>query len=109
MSLELNGATVRWLGNRVALGPSICRGPMKHPRRFARVRPSGQVSGVAKIIVSPKAPVIDCTIVDYSAGGACLQVDGSIQLPPRFELLHGRTKKRCRLVWKAGHRIGVAF
>jgi hypothetical protein len=33
-----------------------------HPRRFARVRPSGQVSRVAKIIVDQKAPVIDCSI-----------------------------------------------
>jgi hypothetical protein len=80
-----------------------------YPRRFARVRPSGQVAGVAKIIVDPRAPVIDCSVVDISAGGACLQLSSQISLPPRFELLHGRTRKRCRLVWKAGWRIGVAF
>jgi hypothetical protein len=82
---------------------------MMHPRRFARVRPSGQVSRVAKIIVDQKTPVIDCSIVDYSAGGACLELAGEIPLPPRFELLHGRTRKRCRLVWRAGRRIGVTF
>jgi hypothetical protein len=80
-----------------------------YPRRFARVRPSGQVSRVAKIIIDPRVPVIDCSVVDYSAGGACLELPGQIALPPRFELLHGRTKKRCRVVWKAGRRIGVAF
>jgi hypothetical protein len=64
---------------------------------------------VAKIIIDPKAPVIDCGVVDISAGGACLQLPRQISLPPRFELLHGRTRKRCRLVWKAGWRIGVAF
>jgi hypothetical protein len=79
-----------------------------HPRRFARVRPAGQVSKAGKIIVTPRDPMIDSTILDYSAGGACLDV-GLIDLPLRFELLWGVTKKKCRKVWKAGRRIGVAF
>ena len=29
--------------------------------------------------------------------------------PDRFELLHGLSKKRCRIVWKAKNRIGVSF
>jgi hypothetical protein len=82
---------------------------MIHPRRFARVRPNGPRSKVAKIIVAPREPVIDCAIVDYSAGGACLEVSGPIVLPSRFELLWGGTKKKCRVVWKAGRRTGVAF
>jgi hypothetical protein len=80
-----------------------------HPRRFARVKPSGPVSRAAKIIVHQGVPVVECSIVDYSAGGACLELAGPMSLPPRFELLHGRTRKRCRLVWKAGRRVGVAF
>jgi hypothetical protein len=52
--------------------------------------------------------MIECTILDYSAGGACLDV-GLIDLPQRFELVWGVTRKRCRKVWKAGRRIGVAF
>jgi hypothetical protein len=79
------------------------------PRRFARVRPSGKVSSAAKIIVDPKAAPIDCTIIDYSAGGACLQVIFGTSLPSRFELLHGAIKKRCRVVWKQGQRLGVTF
>jgi hypothetical protein len=67
------------------------------------------MSKVAKIIVSPREPVIDCTIVDYAAGGACLEVSGQIDLPNRFELLWAGTKKKCRVVWKAGRRTGVAF
>jgi hypothetical protein len=82
---------------------------MIHPRRFARVRPNGPKSKVAKIIVAPRQPVIDCSIVDYSAGGACLEVCGPIVLPTRFELLWGGTKKKCRVVWKAGRRTGVTF
>ena len=80
-----------------------------HPRRFIRVRPTGRDSDGAKLIVDPKAPVIDCRVVDYSPGGACLEVWGQINLPNRFELLFGGTKKRCRVVWSAGRRMGVAF
>ena len=81
---------------------------MIHPRRFTRIRPAGQVSKVGKIIVAPREPIIDCTIIDYSAGGACLDV-GLVDLPQRFELLWGATKKKCRVVWKAGRRAGVVF
>jgi hypothetical protein len=79
------------------------------PRRFARVRPSGRISDVGKLIFGPQAPVIDCRVIDYSAGGACLEIWGKIKLPERFELLFGGTKKRCRVVWSAGRRIGVSF
>ena len=80
-----------------------------YPRRFARVRPGGKVSNSAKLIVGPKDPLIDCTVVDYSPGGACLEVFGQPKLPNRFELLFGGTRKRCRVVWSAGRRLGVAF
>jgi hypothetical protein len=83
---------------------------MDHPRRrFARVRPSGNVSKAATIIVTPRDPVINCAIIDYAPGGACLEVPGQAVLPNRFELLWGTTRKRCRVVWKAGRRLGVAF
>jgi hypothetical protein len=80
-----------------------------YPRRFTRVRPTGRNSDVAKLIVAPKAPLIDCRVVDYSPGGACLEISGQPKLPNRFELLFGGTRKRCRVVWTAGRRLGVAF
>jgi len=80
-----------------------------YPRLYVRQRPDGRISTKAKIVAGPKAPVIDCTLVDYSAGGACLQLEKSITLPERIEVLYGTTKKRCRIVWKRGMRIGVAF
>ena len=79
-----------------------------YPRRFARVRPAGK-SSAAKLIVGPKAPVIDCRVVDYSPGGACIEVWGQVTLPNRFELLFGVTRKRCRVVWSSGRRLGVTF
>jgi hypothetical protein len=67
------------------------------------------MSRTAKLIVGPKLPVVDCNVVDYSVGGACLEITGQISLPPRFELLYGAARKRCRVVWKDGRRLGVAF
>jgi hypothetical protein len=80
-----------------------------YPRRFTRVRPTGRISDAAKLIVGPKTPAIDCRVVDYSPGGACLEVSGQIRPPDRFELLFGGAKKRCRVVWSVGRRLGVAF
>ena len=78
-------------------------------RRYTRVRPSGLVSSKATIIVAPNRPTIGCTIIDLSAGGACLDVANPDQLPSRFVLLHGATRKNCLIKWKKFRRIGVQF
>lgn len=48
-----------------------------HPRRFTRVRPTGRNADVAKLIVGPKDPVIDCRVVDYSPEAPALRSSGS--------------------------------
>ena len=78
-------------------------------RRYARVRPSGLVSKTGTIIVAPNGPTIDCTIVDLSAGGACLDLPDPGRLPNRFVLLHGATRKNCLIMWRKFRRIGVQF
>lgn len=82
---------------------------MTEPRRFIRLRPGEKMSSEARLVVGPKAPVVACQIIDYSAGGACIELDGDVALPARFELIHGGVKKRCRVVWKRGPRIGLLF
>ena len=82
---------------------------MSQQRLFARLRPDGRLSRDAKIMTAPNAPAVACILVDYSAGGACLQLEKFAELPQRFEVLYGTTRKRCRLVWKRGLRFGVAF
>jgi hypothetical protein len=67
------------------------------------------VSRTAKIIVDPKAPAIDCTVIDLSAGGASLDLPNPDRLPARFVLLHGGTKKKCLVKWKKFRRVGVVF
>lgn len=84
-------------------------GKVAHPRLYKRIRPSGNMSRAAKIILDPKSPVIHCNVVDYSAGGACLEICGCSTLPSRFELLYGTIRKKCRVVWTKGIRFGVTF
>ena len=79
-------------------------------RRFARVRPSGLVSKSAKVYADQKgAALIDCTLLDISTGGACLETVGDAPLGARLIMMHGGVKKRARLVWKKGRRFGIAF
>ena len=82
---------------------------MHQDRRFNRIKPAGNLSRTASIILDPKSPVIGCNVVDYSAGGACLEVTTGKPLPSRFELLYAGSKKKCRLVWARGVRVGVSF
>lgn len=81
----------------------------KPQRLYPRVRPPSGEAAKAQIIVGPKVPAIACRLVDYSRGGACLEVSLSVALPDRFEVFHGGVKKKSRLVWRRGIRIGVAF
>jgi hypothetical protein len=82
---------------------------MAHPRLYKRIRPTGQMGRTASIILGPKQAAITCNIVDYSAGGACLEICGKGALPSRFELLYGSIRKKCRVVWTKGIRVGVTF
>ena len=54
----------------------------------------------AKVVIASKSPPISCTLIDYSAGGACLEFFPMVLLPERFELLYGNVRKKCRIVWR---------
>jgi len=48
-------------------------------------------------------------VIDLTAGGASLEVIGQDDIPRRFVLLHGGTKKKCSVVWQSGRRLGVTY
>lgn len=53
-----------------------------------------------------------CVIVDMSETGAQLEVPANAEVPAEFSLLIGgnaSVRRRCRLVWRSGTRIGVRF
>src|ERR1700704_1605653 len=64
----------------------------------------------AKILVPPPAAPLDCIATNVSDGGAKIHVRNA-QLPEVFVLHFTETGRRrhCRVVWRQGPEIGVAF
>jgi hypothetical protein len=71
-----------------------------------------QVNMPARWSTGEQGPLHDCMVLDISAGGARLMVDAPLELPEHFTIeLTSRKKarRRCRVVWRAGHLIGIMF
>jgi hypothetical protein len=63
------------------------------------------------LIPAPDAPWIECTIIDVSEGGACLEV-GALAVPEIFGLAftaRGEVLRVCSLTWRRGQVIGARF
>ena len=54
---------------------------------------------------------IDCIIKNLSKAGAGLEVTSPLYIADHFTLFvqSENSKRRCRVVWREGSRIGVAF
>ncbi len=53
---------------------------------------------------------IDCTVRNFSGGGAALDVTSPVGIPERFTLIVSDGKHLpCRVVWRKEKRIGVRF
>jgi len=64
-----------------------------------------------KIQAGRSTPQIDCAILNIHDAGACILVPDPTKIPETFELVIDcdQTNFTCRVVWKAGHRLGVSF
>jgi hypothetical protein len=63
------------------------------------------------LIPAPDAPGIECTIVDVSEGGACVEV-GGLTVPDLFGLAftaRGEVFRVCSLTWRQGELVGARF
>jgi hypothetical protein len=63
------------------------------------------------LIPTPDAPWIECTIIDVSDSGACLDV-GALVVPELFGLAFtasGEVFRVCSLTWRKGELIGARF
>lgn len=78
-------------------------------RRWFRSSPKGLVPRAARLLLGPSMQPIECKVIDLSAGGAQLELQRVYDLPPRFEFLHGATKRWCSLAWARGFRIGISY
>ena len=74
-----------------------------------RIAPRYRVAKPAKI--DHGGDKISCIIRDISATGAAIEMPDLVRVPAEFILIvpEDRLKLRCRLVWRKGYRIGVAF
>jgi len=63
------------------------------------------------VIPTPDAPWIECTILDVSEKGVCLDV-GSLPVPKLFGLAFtatGEVLRVCSLIWRNGEIVGAEF
>jgi len=64
----------------------------------------------ARILMPELGISCDCAVRDFSETGACLVLTTPVAVSASFELaLYDNTIKQCRVVWRAGRRVGVAF
>ena len=78
-------------------------------RAHKKVRVDLQQPGF--LIPAPDAPWIECTILDVSDSGACLEV-GALVVPQLFGLAFtagGEVLRICSLVWRRGEVVGARF
>jgi len=68
-----------------------------------------RVLKTAQIILSDKAPKLDCAVKNLSDTGACLQVSTTYGLPASFDVVLDGVRRSCRAVWRTDTKIGVTF
>jgi hypothetical protein len=79
---------------------------MSEKRRSPRVR----VLKSARIVVSDKAPKIECAIRNLSEGGCLLQISTTFGVPHEFDLvMPDGMRRHCHVVWRTETRMGIAF
>lgn len=81
---------------------------MDERRNVARTR----IRHNAEIVVIRRdATKVQCTLQDLTSTGACLTLASTYRVPDTFELTFdkGRSRRPCRVMWRTGDRVGVAF
>ena len=63
----------------------------------------------AQIILSEKAPKLECAVRNLTQTGACLQVSTTYGIPVNFEVVVEGVRRPCRSVWRTDTKLGVTF
>lgn len=74
-------------------------------RRFFRKR----VFRPAQIVLSEKAPKLECNALDLSAQGVRLRLSTTYGIPHEFEVIIDGRRKPSRSIWRTDTEIGVMF
>ena len=78
---------------------------MQEKRSIFRKR----VLKTAQIVLSEKAPKLDCAVRNLSNVGALLQVSTTYGIPLAFEVVIEGARRPCRAIWRTDTKIGVVF
>ena len=79
--------------------------PANDRRRSARRR----VFKNALLIISDKAPRLECAAKSISEHGARMAVSTTYGIPADFDLVINGVRRRCRSIWRTDTQMGVAF
>ena len=76
-----------------------------------RRQPRARTLKSARILFNQHHSVIDCTVRNLSAEGACLNVASAIGIPERFDVIFDSDQsiRPCRMVWHKEKQLGVEF
>jgi hypothetical protein len=74
-----------------------------------RVAARRRVLKTGYIIISDKAPKLECTVRNVSDTGASIQVSTTIGIPSIFDVIIDGARRQCRSVWRTDTKIGIAF
>lgn len=75
-----------------------------------RRAPRHRVLRGGKIVFNDGRSVVDCHVRDLAEAGARLKLATVVGIPETFELrIADETPRRCRIAWRTGQEIGVAF
>jgi hypothetical protein len=61
------------------------------------------------IVLSEKAPKIECTVRNASETGAALQLSSTLGIPQNFDVMIDGRRHRCRSQWRTNTKVGVLF
>jgi hypothetical protein len=79
------------------------------PDSDRRSTPRRRVLKTAYIVLSDKAPKLECAVRNVSAKGACLELSTTYGIPARFDVVIDGLRQPCRAIWKTCKRVGVEF
>jgi methyl-accepting chemotaxis protein len=83
----------------------------KTPKTRSAEASRTRISRNTEIIVPRGSSVIFCTVETITGGGARLKLANTFGVPDTFELTfeRGRTRRSCRVVWRTGDKLSVAY
>lgn len=74
-----------------------------------RATPRRRVLKSAFIVLSEKAPKVECVARNVSDIGAALEMSTTYGVPTNFDASIDGVRRRCRVVWRSDTRLGVMF